>query len=514
MRAVWPCEKLQFHENPLCQLKPPTPHPSRAHQLYEELKARIRDGTHAPGRPLPSTRACAAERGLSRTTVSAVYDQLAAEGFIETRPGAASRVVLGAFGPLCAATPASVPESAGATAQLSALGERLLRLPPMAIDAPRPRDIDFAYGPLSGEDFPTLPWRKAMRLTERDGGASLNYGDPLGDLALRRALQGYLARARGIACEVEQLAIASGSQQVLDLCGRLLLDPGDQVAVEEPGYRIAHHAFEAAGAKLQGVGVDDHGLRVDALPHSPTRLAYVTPTHQFPLGGFLPMPRRHALLAWARAQGAWIVEDDYDAEYRHAIRPELTLKSLDRHDCVIYVGTFSKTLSPELRLGYAVLPQRLAGPFAQLKQLADRHAPTAPQRALAKLIADGTYERHVRRLRRSQAVRRLALLQALERYLPGQVAVQGSASGLHFVAWFNTLPAAREAELVAAAQRLGVLVYPVSPLYLQPAIAGVARVAGLVMGYALLRPEDIARGVRRLSAALTELDAAPAPVRS
>ncbi|MGM9481227.1 PLP-dependent aminotransferase family protein [Roseateles sp. NT4] len=480
---------------------------SRSRALYEELKARIRDGTHAPGQVLPSTRACAAERGLSRTTVSAVYEQLAAEGFIETRPGAASRVAAGAGSP---ARAASLASSKATAPRLSALGERLQQRPVFDFGNPPARAIDFAYGPLSAGDFPALAWRKAVRATEKAPDASLTYREPLGDLSLRRALQGYLARSRGIACSVEQLVVANGSQQVLDLCARLLLDPGDAVAVEDPGYGMANRAFEAAGARLVGVPVDDHGLVTDALPRAATRLAYVTPTHQFPLGGFLPMARRHALLAWAHAQGAWVIEDDYDAEYRHALRPELTLRSLDPHDRVIYVGTFSKTLSPELRLGYAVLPAGLAGPFAQVRQLADRHAPTGPQRALARLIADGGYERHVRRIRRAQQTRRVALLDALARHLPGRVRVQGSASGLHVVAWLDEVPAAHEAALVEAAKRAGVWVYPLGPLYLAPAPAERERVAGLVMGYALLGVDEITRGVRKLVAVL---DAMPGLVR-
>lgn len=480
---------------------------SRSRALYEEIKARIRDGTHAPGQVLPSTRACAAERGLSRTTVSAVYEQLAAEGFIETRPGAASRVAAGARSPVEAAP---LARSAAAASRLSVLGERLQRRPVFDFNAPPARAIDFAYGPLSGGDFPALPWRKAVRATESAPDVRLTYREPLGDLSLRRALQGYLARSRGIACSVEQLVVANGSQQVLDLCARLLLDPGDAVAVEDPGYGMANRAFEAAGARLVGVPVDDHGLVTDALPRAPTRLAYVTPTHQFPLGGFLPMARRHVLLAWAHAQGAWVIEDDYDAEYRHAIRPELTLRSLDPQDRVIYVGTFSKTLSPELRLGYAVLPASLVGPFAQIRQLADRHAPTGPQRALARLIADGGYERHVRRMRRAQEARRAALLDALVRHLTGRVRVQGSASGLHVVVWFDAVPAAREAELVEAAKRAGVWVYPLGPLYLAHAAAEPGRAAGLVMGYALLSVEEIARGVRKLAAVL---DAMPGLAR-
>jgi len=479
---------------------------TRSRELYQEFKDRIGDGTYAPGDALPSTRACAAERGLSRTTVSAVYEQLAAEGFIESRPGSASRVAHGVAMPAPRNSARAKPMPAGAAPRLSRLGERLVRLSPPRVLVP-PRDsIDFAYGPLAGQDFPTARWLKAARQVERERPSRMAYGDPRGDLAFRRALQVYLARARGIRCEVEQLVVANGSQQILDLCARLLVNPGDQVAVESPGYRMAHHAFEAAGARLRGVPVDAHGMRTDKLPRSATRFAYVTPTHQFPLGGFLPIARRLELLSWAACQRAWIIEDDYDAEYRHAIRPEETLKTLDRQDRVVYVGTFSKTLSPHLRLGYAVLPARLAAPFAQLKQFVDRHAPTAAQRTLAALLADGSYERHVRRMRRAQQVRRLALLDALERLLPGRVTVQGSASGLHVVVWVHGLPSAREPELIEAAREQRVWVHPLNPLYLA-ADPLHRREAGLIMGYALLSPDTILEGMKRLAGVIRKLGA-------
>jgi GntR family transcriptional regulator/MocR family aminotransferase len=486
-------------------------HPRRGRALYEELKARIVDGTHGAGSALPSTRALAAERGLSRTTVSAVYEQLAAEGFIVTRPGAASRVAAGV-----APSPALPARANGAGApsgpeppapRLSAVGERLSRLELPRDQEVAPGVIDFLYGPLAGRDFPTLRWLKALRRAESQRPARLAYDDPRGDPGLRQALQAYLSRARGLACDVEQILIVNGSQQALDLCARLLLDPGDTVVVENPGYRMAHHVFAAAGARLCGIATDGQGLRTELLEGGPRpQLAYVTPTHQFPLGAYLSMGRRRALLEWAAGSGAWIVEDDYDSEYRYAVRPEPTLQSLDERGVVLYVGTFSKTLSPQLRLGYMVLPQRLVKTFATARRLCDRHGTTGVQRALAQLLEDGSYERHVRRIRRLQQGRQTALLQALERHLHGRIAVQGAASGLHVVAWLPGVPREREAALVEAARRERVLVYPLSPLYLpQSAAEAAERPAGLVMGYALLEPAQIDLGVRRLAAAIASL---------
>lgn len=388
--------------------------------------------------------------------------------------------------------------------RLSAFGNRVGQLELGQPQAVAPQDIDFTYGPLAGADFPTLAWMKASRKVERERPAKLAYTDPRGDLGLRRALQAYLARARGISCELDQVLIVNGSQQALDLCARLLIDRGDKVVVEDPGYRMAHHVFCAQGARLHGIPVDRQGLCTDELAGVRAAvMAYVTPTHQFPLGAFLSMPRRRALLDWAARTGAWILEDDYDSDYRYAVRPEATLQSLDEAGSVIYIGTFSKTLSPELRLGYMIVPARATDLFASAKRLTDRHTSSQAQRTLALLLEEGTYDRHVRRIRRVQDARRMALLHALDRHLPGQLTVEGASSGLHVVAWASNVPARREHELVAAALRERTLVYPLGALFLpRPSASASRRSAGLVLGYALLTPEQIDEGVRRLALAV------------
>jgi GntR family transcriptional regulator/MocR family aminotransferase len=485
-------------------------HRGRGRALYEEIKARVLDGTYGPNAPLPSTRACAAERGLSRTTVSAVYEQLAAEGFIETRPGGSSRVAAGANSAGVVANTMRAPDrhhNRHIRPRLSAFGERVAELKLSSTGTPPPGYVDFMYGPLAGGDFPTLAWMKASRQVDRERPDRLAYKDPRGDLRLRQALQSYVARARGISCTPDQLVIVNGSQQALDLCARLLLNPGDKVAVENPGYRMAHHVFSAAGARLHGIEVDQQGLKTDSLRRvRNAAFAYVTPTHQFPLGSFLAMPRRQSLLKWAAQTGAWILEDDYDSEYRYAVRPVPTLQSLDENGAVIYIGTFSKTLSPELRLGYMIVPNQLVDTFASAKQLADRHAPSKAQRTLAVLLEEGSYDRHVRRIRRLQDTRRTALLAALERHLPGRLTVEGASSGLHLVAWLQGLPCAREPDVVAAARHERVLVYPVAPLFLpEGGRQSTRRSAGLLLGYALLNPEQIERGVKRLATAIRRM---------
>lgn len=481
-------------------------HPALTRTLYEEFRNRISDGTFSPGAVLPSTRALAAERGLSRTTVTLVYEQLAAEGFIETRNGARSRVAHGAADPVTrgAKSESKLQVLAG---NLSTIGERMavLKAPPARPAATS--DIDFLYGPLAGSDFPTLAWIKALRGAERQRPSRLEYDDPRGSLRLRKALQAHLSKTRGLVCSVEQLMVVNGSQQALDLCARLLVEPGGRVVVENPGYRMAHHAFEAYGAQLQPVDVDEHGLMTGQLAAlGPAQLAYVTPTHQFPLGGFMPIAVRRQLLEWAAASRAWVIEDDYDSEYRYAVRPEATLLSLDSRGCVIHVGTFSKTLSPQLRLGYMVLPTALVDAFTAAKRVTDRHAANGAQLALATLLEDGTYDRHVRRIRRLQHARQRALIEALERRFGEEVKVQGTASGLHVVAWLPSLSQQAEPTVVDAARRRGVCVHPIGPLYVPRGRGtGGQRPCGLVMGYALLDAAQIGKGVGALSMAVQEL---------
>ncbi|HVR48742.1 MAG TPA: PLP-dependent aminotransferase family protein [Pseudorhodoferax sp.] len=493
-------------------------------RIYELLRAQIADGTLATGARAPSTRALAAELAVSRTTVTAAYEQLAAEGFLVTSVGRAARVAGPAAtdGRRAAALPSPAPPPAQTPQtpqkpqppRLSAFGRRVAAsaLPESSAGA-APR-IDFLYGAVAARDFPALAWRRAYQAELLRQQPSLSYAPPQGDAVLRQALQGYLRRARGLACDAEQILVVHGSQQGIDLCARLLLDPGDAFVVEDPGYQMARRCFEAAGAQPLPVPVDAQGLDTAQLPnaagarsarhaqHGRVRLAYVTPSHQFPLGGVLPIARRMALLQWARRHNAWIVEDDYDGEFRYGQRPIDALQSIDADGRVVYIGTFSKALSPQMRLGYLVLPAALVPVFRQAKRLADRHAPLLEQRVLATLIGNGAYERHVRRIRRENERRRTALLDAVARHLPADVQVAGTAAGLHVVLWLPALRAHDEPRLVAAAHAAGLGIYPVSPLFAGHAHGGsapAARPAGLVLGYASLAVEQIAQGMRLLA---------------
>ena len=477
-------------------------------RVYALLRAQVADGTLAPGARVPSTRALAADLGVSRSTVTTAYEQLVAEGFLVTAAGRAARVAAplaagAAPGRLDAPPAAPVPP-------LSAWGRRVEGMAGMALQASAPQEaapIDFLYGAVASRDFPALAWRRVYQAELLRQQHRLYYAEPEGDPALRRALQGYLARARGLVCDAGQILIVHGTQQALDLCARLLLEAADTFVFEEPGYPMARQCFEAIGARPLPVAVDAQGLDTSRLPRGDAvRLAYVTPSHQFPLGGVLPVARRMALLEWARQHGAWIVEDDYDGEFRYGQRPIDALQAMDTDGRVLYIGTFSKALSPQLRLGYLVLPAALVPVFRQARRLADRHAPVIEQRVLASLMDSGAYERHIRRLRRAHERRRMVLLEAIARYLPASAQVAGTAAGLHVVLWLPSVPQQGEAQLVAAARAAGVGVYPVSPLFAGPQVSPQPRPAGLTLGYASLSEDDIQLGIRTLAAVVARLE--------
>ncbi len=491
----------------------PLPRPSRhpgptgaGRRIYEFLRSRIADGTLPTGARTPSTRALAAELGVSRTTVTAVFEQLAAEGFLVTSPGQVARVA----GTLAVIDPTRSGRRSRAVSPLSTFGRRVERMVLSAVPADPAADIDFLYGAIAARDFPALVWRRAYLAALLSPPSRLYYGQAEGDASLRRTLQGYLGRARGLRCDADQIVITNGSQQAIDLCARVLLEPDDAFVFEDPGYLMARRCFEATGARLLPVPVDEHGLDTGRLPRGgKARLAYVTPSHQFPLGGTLPIARRLALLHWARRHSAWVIEDDYDGEFRYGQRPIDALQAIDTEGRVIYVGTFSKALSPQMRLGYLVLPPALVPAFRQAKRLTDRHAPTLEQRVLATLIDNGAYERHVRRIRRENERRRAALLDAIARYLPDDIRVQGSAAGLHVVVWLSRLSAQSEQAIIEAARRRGVGVYSLSGLYARNTPPSGTRTAGLIVGYASLSTEQIRVGIGRLAQALANLPTRP-----
>lgn len=399
-------------------------------QVYTGLREAILTGAFRAGDRFPSTRELAEQLGISRTAVLAAYDQLLAEGFVVGRAGSGTYVSegLGASRPRSGASSARLRlsrfGSAAAATTLIGSGQ-----------AAAPLRYDFTYRRTSVETFPFELWRRIlMRHVRKVSLRALDYGPAAGSLALREAICAHLRRSRAVISDPSQVIIVNGSQQALDLTARILLERGDPVALEDPHYQGARKVFQAAGARLHAVPVDGEGLDPARLP-AHARIAFVTPSHQLPTGAILPLARRLALLEWAQRAGAVVIEDDYDGEFRYDGQPLESMQGLDTEGRVIYLGTFSRTIFPALRLGYLIAPKSLAPAFTGAKWLADRHTSTLEQEALAEFIATGAYERHLRRARRLNARRRHVLLEAIHRELDGRVTVTGDASGVHLVVW-------------------------------------------------------------------------------
>lgn len=425
-------------------------------QLFQALRARILDGRLAAGTRLPASRELARRLDVSRNTVTRAFEQLQAEGYVDARTGDGTYVAAfdaSARQPLAAET--HWPPSRALQRVLA----RPMPLPPAG--APRA----FRVGVPAFDLFPFETWaRLQARFWRRPPPAALGYGDPAGDPHLRACIAAYLRSARGLHCEPSQVVVTCGAQQAITLCAQLLLDPGDRVAVENPGYRAAAQAFSAAGARLCGIAVDRDGLDCAELARlADCRLVYVTPSHQYPTGVTLSLARRLALLEWAERHDGWIIEDDYDGEYRYDGTPLAPLAALDRQGRVLYVGTFCKVAFPALRLGYLVLPPHLVDAFARRRAADMRHSEIGTQAVMAAFIDGGHFQRHVRRMRRAARARRDALLRGWPAP-DGCEPLPPVAAGLHLCVGVDSL--ARERQLVEAAAGVGVEINALSDYWL------------------------------------------------
>jgi GntR family transcriptional regulator / MocR family aminotransferase len=462
-------------------------------QVYGGIRQAILSGALRTGDRLPSTRDLAKQLGLSRTVVLLAYDQLLAEGFIAGRLGSGTYVSDG-FSPS-----APKQEKRSAELRLSRYGRAAAGIAG-TIDfpgrRPAPLRYDFAYGGRGDvETFPFAMWRRMLlRHMRKAPVRELDYGTSAGSFALREAIAVHLRRSRAVACDASQIVVLNGSQQALDLIARVLIEPRGRIAIEDPQYQGTREILRAGGARLVPVPVDDEGLDPQKLP-TRARLAFVTPSHQFPTGGVLPLARRLALLDWARREHAAIVEDDYDGEFRYDGQPLECLQGLDRDGRVIYVGTFSRTLFSALRIGYLVAPKSLVAAFTSAKWLCDRHTATLEQETLAEFISSGMYERHLRHVRRRNSSRRDALLDAIDKHLGGSVEVAGAGAGTHIVLWPKQR--ASERAIIARAAARGVGVYGIAGYFL-----GRPTRPGLLLGYSKLREQAIREGIRLLAEAL------------
>jgi GntR family transcriptional regulator/MocR family aminotransferase len=470
-------------------------------QLYEGLRRRILEGTLAPGVRLPATRGLADELGVSRNTVLTAYEQLLAEGYLEGKIGSGTYVtrMLPEEMIQVRQTAEPVRPMLPNRRALSRRGELLAQtLSTVARTSGVPRP--FQIGVPALDAFPYETWmRLVARHHRRPPYSLLSYDHPAGYVPLRKAVAAYLGPARAVHCDPEQVLVTTGAQLGIDLIARVLLDPGDTAWVEDPGYPNARVALQGAGVGVVPVPVDRDGLDVAAgAARGPdARLVYVTPSHQYPLGVTMSLSRRLALLDWARRANAWVVEDDYDSEFRYAGRPLAAMQGLDRDGRVIYLGTFSKVLFPALRLGYLVVPPDLVDAFVAARAVLDRQSPTLTQAVVADFLHEGHFHRHIRRMRTLYRERQETLLRAAGRELGGLLEVYPCETGLHLMGWLGDARDDQQASRAAA--RAGVEVAPLSSYGVERRERG-----GLLLGYAGSEGRQIRDAVRRLGAALRD----------
>lgn len=453
---------------------------SLTRQIYEAMRARIMDGTLPGGALLPSTRELASNLHISRNVVLVAYEQLLAEGYIESRAGSGTYVAPG----VCFAREDH-------TSQLSPI------LANSVLNANNPV-IDFRSGLPALDLFPRKIWSQfVQRVYATAEPAAFGYDNPEGRLELRMALARYLQRTRGVSCQPEHILILSGASQAFSLLSRLLLAPNDEIVVEDPMHYEVQMILASSGMRLLPVPVDERGLQTHLLPHERSpRCIMVTPSHQFPLGGILSAPRRLQLLQFARAADCYVIEDDYDSEFRYTGSPISSLQGLDPQR-VIYIGTFSKILSPALRLGYLVLPPELVAQARKVKRLLDLHSPSLEQLALAQFIETGHLERHIVRMKRIYQRRRNALIAQLQNHFAQQVRIIGDATGLHLTAHFSQVtftPA-----IISTIEQAGARIYPVE----QHAITSGQHTHEIILGYGHLSLAQIEQGVEHIKLALT-----------
>lgn len=457
----------------------------RGVRLVEALREAILSGRLAPGERLPPSRALAAQLGVSRGTVVTAYEELVSEGYCAARVGAGTFITIAAS--------KRRPEPPPQPPHLSAWGRRLEHVDAAA--SSQPARFDFRPG-LAGETYPAEQLGRALRRAAVALGSEYNAGQPAGSRRLRVALAAYLARARAVRGTAEQVIAVSGSQQGMDLAARLLLDPDDTVCLEEPYYGRARAVFQALGARIVPVPVDGDGLIVERLPVDGARLVYVTPSHQYPTGAVLSPERRLALLDWAGRHDAWLLEDDYDSEFRYIGPPLPSLQGLDRAGRCIYLGSLSKLLHPALRAGYLVVPPALVPAATAAKSTLDQATTPLVQEALADLYESGEIERHLRRTLRTYRARRTRILAAFEKHLPPDVHVWPITGGLHV---FVEVEGVESEPLMRCLRERGVACLGAAGFY-----ASQPSATPLILWFSRIAPELIEPGVVAAAAAIAE----------
>lgn len=470
-------------------------------QIAQGLQEAILSGLLAPNLCLPSSRDLAELFGVSRNTINTALNQLIVEGYLETRPRSGIYVSSPLpEGFLTTETTAEQPSRSNTPSNdLSERGKQILTLLPQE-ERHYHAHHAFAHGVPALDEFPFEIWARLVNKQYRYAPISLfndDAHDPAGYRPLQEALAQYVHTARGIQCQAEQIIVTSGSQQGLFITVQVLLDSGDSAWVEEPGYLGARKALQSVGAKLIPVPVNSNGIDVEAgnRKASNARLAIVTPSHQFPLGYTMSISTRLQLLQWAAEHKSWIVEDDYDSEYRYRGYPIPALQGLDTHSRVVYIGTLSKVLFPTLRLGYLIVPPGLVDAFTAAKYVIDLQTPMTSQAALAEFITQGHFVRHIRRMRKLYNERRLQFVKLVQEYCADSLTLEVTDAGMHIAAFLKRGEDDRQVALRAALN--GVDVVPLSRYYL-----GKPLQQGLIMGYTGVRSDDMLGGMQRLVKAL------------
>jgi GntR family transcriptional regulator / MocR family aminotransferase len=462
-------------------------------QIYDGYRTAVVDGRLRPGQRIPSTRVLASELGVSRFPVLNAYAQLLAEGYFESRVGAGT-VVSSSLPDLLTSSAATGTRLAPTRSGPRPVARRASKLP-RAEGSPWLQGWGaFCVGQVAFDQFPLPLWSNlvARRCKNMDF-RSFHYGELMGSQALRETIASYLRTARSLHCEAEQVMVVSGSQQALEISARVLFDPGSPVWIEEPGYRLAREAFALTGCRVVPVPVDQEGLDVAAgIKRCPrARAAFVTPSHQFPLGVTMSASRRFQLLDWAQNTGSWIIEDDYDSEYRYESSPIASLQGLDANARVIYIGTFSKVLFPSLRLGYLVIPSDLVDRFRTVRRAMDLGAPSFYQEVLADFIGGGHFARHIRRMRVLYRKRRSALVDSIHQELGSMVEVLGAEAGMHLTVSLQSKH--HDLEIAERAARQNLWIWPLSRSYL-----GEASRTGFILGFGSTAVAEIPRALRKL----------------
>ena len=460
-------------------------------QVYDGLRQAILEGRLRPGQRIPSTRGLAADLGVSRLPVLSAYEQLLHEGYLVGRTGSGTFVSRDLPDDLLRAP--TIGRLTPAARRETGVRKRAEVTHPLPSSWSLPV-VPFQIGLPALDLFPRAAWAKLVaRQVHAETSDRLTYGDPAGLRSLRIAVAQHLRASRAVRCEADQVLIVPGSQAALRLAATALLEPHDRVAIEEPGYFGAHRAFRAAGATLVPVPVDAEGLNVTTLHRrgADIRAVYVTPSHQYPLGMTMSAARRFALLDWAERHRAWILEDDYDSEFRYVSRPVGALQGMDAHERVIYIGTFSKALFPAVRVGYVVVPPALWSRFLESRLAFDVFAPTLYQRALTEFLQQGHFARHLRRMRSAYLERRDALLRGLARHCGDLLRVHNSDAGLHVTATLRE--GVDDRDVVTRLGRRGLAALPLSNSYLGP-----VRRQGLLLGFGCATPQRLLQATRIL----------------